>query len=138
MSHRTTLRHQDGLCFDVELQGHHFKVDADARFGGLDRGPTPKPLLLAALGGCTAMDVASILAKMRVNFDSFEVEVEGDLSDAHPIVYTDIRIRYAFKGAALDRDKIEKAVKLSRERYCGVSAMLEKVCRITHQIVTSA
>ncbi len=137
MSHKTTLRFQDGLCFDAELQGHHFKIDADVRFGGRDRGPTPKPLLLAALGGCTGMDVASILAKMRMPFDSFEVEVEGDLSDEHPVVYTDIRIRYLFKGAVLDRDKIEKAVRLSREKYCGVSAMLEKVCRLTHQIVTS-
>lgn len=137
MSHRTTLRFEDGLCFDAELQGHHFQLDADPTFGGKGRGPTPKPLLLTALAGCTGMDVASILAKMRMPFDSFEVEVEGDLSGEHPIVYTDIRIRYVFKGAALDRDKIDKAVKLSREKYCGVSAMLEKACRVTHQVVTS-
>ena len=137
MSHATTLRFEGGLSFDVELQGHHFKVDGDARFGGRDLGPAPKPLLLAALAGCTGMDVASILAKMRMSFESFEVQVEGDLSAEHPVVYTDIRIRYVFKGAALDRDKIEKAVSLSREKYCGVSAMLEKACRLTHEIVTT-
>ena len=138
MSHKTTIRLQEGLSFDAELQGHHFKLDADAEFGGKDRGPRPKPLMLTALAGCTGMDVAAVLAKMRMPFDSFEVEVQGDLSTEHPIVYTEIRIRYVLKGAQLDRDKIEKAVKLSREKYCGVSAMLEKACRITHEIVTAS
>ena len=137
MSHKTTVRLEDGLSFDAELQGHHFKLDADARFGGKNRGPTPKPLVLTALAGCTGMDVASILGKMRMPFDAFEVEVEGDLSSEHPVVYTRIRLRYVFKGAQLDREKIEKAVKLSREKYCGVAAMLDKACQLTHEIVTS-
>jgi len=137
MSHKTTVRFAEGLSFDAELQGHRFKLDADAEFGGKDRGPRPKPLMLTALAGCTGMDVASILGKMRMPFDSFEVEVEGDLSSEHPVVYTQVRIRYVFKGAQADREKIEKAVKLSLEKYCGVSAMLAKVCRITHEIVTS-
>jgi putative redox protein len=136
MKHSTKIRLEEGLSFDVEVQGHHFKVDADAEFGGKDRGPRPKPLLLAALAGCTGMDVASIVGKMRMPFDSFEVEVDGELGKDHPHVYTSIHIRYVFKGGALDRDKIEKAVKLSREKYCGVSAMLEKACSVTHEIIT--
>ena len=137
MSHKTTLSFEGGLCFDAELQGHHFKLDGDPRYGGRNLGPTPKPLLLTALAGCTGMDVVSLLARMEMPFDAFDVEVEGDLCAQHPVVYTDIRIRYVFKGAALDREKIQKAVDLSRGRYCGVSAMLEKVCRVSHEIVTS-
>jgi putative redox protein len=136
MTHNTKIRLEEGLSFDVEVQGHHFKVDADAEFGGKDRGPRPKPLLLAALAGCTGMDVASIVGKMRMPFDSFEVEVDGELGKDYPHVYTRIHIRYVFKGGALDRDKIEKAVKLSREKYCGVSAMLENACSVTHEIIT--
>jgi putative redox protein len=137
MSHKTTVRFEDGLSFDAELQGHHFKLDSDAKFGGRNRGPTPKPLILTALAGCTGMDVASILAKMRMPFDSFEVQVEGDLTDEHPVVYTRIHVRYVFSGAQLDREKIEKAVDLSRHKYCGVFAMLDNVCALTHEIVTS-
>jgi putative redox protein len=137
VSHKTRIRLDEGLSFDAELQGHHFRIDADPKFGGKDRGPTPKPLLLTALAGCTGMDVASILAKMRMPFDSFEVEVQGDLTAEHPIVYSQIRVRYLFKGPQLDRDKIEKAVRLSREKYCGVAAMLAKVCELKLEIVTS-
>ncbi len=138
MSHRTTVRFEDGLSFDAELQGHHFTLDSDPKFGGRNRGPTPKPLILTALAGCTGMDVVSILAKMGMPFDSFEVQVEGDLTDEHPVVYTRIHVRYVFKGAQLDRGKIERAVDLSRNRYCGVFAMLDKVCAVTHEIITSA
>ena len=138
MSHKTIVRFEDGLSFDAELQGHHFKLDSDAKFGGRNRGPTPKPLILTALAGCTGMDVASILGKMRMPFDSFAVEVEGDLTAEHPMVYTKIHVRYVFKGAQLDREQIEKAVRLSREKYCGVYAMLDKVCTVTHEILTSS
>ncbi len=137
MSHSTTVRFEDGLSFDAELQGHHFKLDSDPKFGGRNRGPTPKPLILTSLAGCTGMDVASLLAKMRVPFDSFEVQVEGDLTSEHPVVYTRIHVRYVLKGGALDREKIEKAVELSRHKYCGVYAMLDKVCTVTHEIVLS-
>ena len=134
-THVTTLNWTEDLAFDVELEGHHFMVDSDAQYGGKDRGPRPKPLLLTALAGCTGMDVASIVAKMHMPFDTFGVEVGGVTNDEHPIVYTGIHIRYIFSGSELDESKIEKAVKLSREKYCGVSAMLEKACEITHEIV---
>ncbi len=138
MSAKTTVRFEDGLSFDAELQGHHFKLDSDPKFGGRNRGPTPKPLILTSLAGCTGMDVVSILGKMRMPFDSFEVEVQGDVTAEHPVVYTRIHVRYVFKGAQLDREKIAKAVDLSRHKYCGVYAMLDKVCTVTHEIVTSA
>ncbi|MBN1836385.1 MAG: OsmC family protein [Spirochaetales bacterium] len=135
MPSKTSLNWTGGMSFDVELHGHSFTIDSDEQFGGKDRGPRPKTLLLSSLGGCTGMDVVSLLGKMKVPFDSFRLEVEGKLSHEHPSVYTDILVRYIFSGPELDRSKIEKAVKLSMEKYCGVTAMLEKTARISHEII---
>lgn len=135
MAAKTVLQWKEGLAFEVELQGHRFMVDADAEFGGKDLGPRPKALLLSGLAGCTGMDVASLLAKMRVSFDTFSVEVEGNDTDEHPKVFKEILIRYILTGAQLDREKIEKAVQLSVDKYCGVHAMLSKTAAIRHEIL---
>lgn len=135
MGYITKLRWEEELSFDVELQGHHFKVDADEEFGGRDRGPRPKALLLSGLAGCTGMDVASILKKMRMSWDSFTLEVDAASSDSHPVVYTEISVRYIFTGGQLDRKKVERAVSLSREKYCGVAFMLAKTAKINTEII---
>lgn len=135
MAAKTVLQWKEGLAFDVELQGHRFMVDADAQFGGKNLGPRPKALLLSGLAGCTGMDVASLLAKMRVSFDTFTVEVEGNDTDEHPKVFKEIVTRYVFTGSQLDREKIEKAVQLSVDKYCGVHAMLSKTAAMRHEIV---
>ncbi len=92
-------------------------------------------MLLAGLSGCTGMDVASILRKMRMPFDSLEIEVEADASESDPKVYTRILIRYILRGSELDHDRISKAVALSQETYCGVSAMLRKTANIQTEIL---
>jgi putative redox protein len=134
-THHTTVTHREGLSFDGELQGHKIALDADASVGGTDYGPTPKPLLLTSLAGCTGMDVAAILQKMQMPYDSFEVQVEGDTTEEHPKTYSAIRLRYVFTGSELDEAKIEKAVRLSQEKYCGVSAMLKQVSQVDYEIV---
>ncbi|HUV07059.1 MAG TPA: OsmC family protein [Spirochaetia bacterium] len=126
---------EEEMAFDVELQGHHFKIDADEQFGGRNKGPKPKALLLAGLAGCTGMDVVSILGKMRMSWDTFHLEVDAAVAESHPQVYTKISIRYIFGGESLDKAKIERAVNLSRETYCAVSAMLEKTAQISHEII---
>ena len=135
MAHKTTATWIEDLAFNVELDGHKFMVDADAQFGGKDRGPKPKGLLLSALAGCTGMDVASLLTKMKMPFDSFSLEVEGDVAEQHPKSYTDIVIRYIFRGNELDQGKIEKSIKLSLDKYCGVHTMLRKAANLRHEIV---
>ena len=135
MAHKTTVTWTEDLAFNVELDGHNFMVDADAAFGGRDRGPKPKGLLLSALAGCTGMDVASLLTKMKMPFDSFVLEVQGELAEEHPKSYTDIVIRYIFRGKDLDRNKIEKSIKLSLDKYCGVHAMLTKSAKLRYEIV---
>jgi putative redox protein len=135
VAHKTTVTWTEDLAFNVELDGHNFMVDADAEFGGKDRGPKPKGLLLSSLAGCTGMDVASLLTKMKMPFDSFSLEVEGELAKEHPKTYTDIVIRYIFRGDSLNRDKIEKSIKLSLDKYCGVHAMLTKAANLHYEIV---
>ena len=125
----------DDMSFDAEIQGFTIKLDADEKVGGKNRGPRPKPFMLVALGGCTGMDVVSILKKMRVEFDHFNVEVGGELTDEHPKYYHKIHLKYTFSGKDLPMEKLEKAVNLSQERYCGVSAMLVKSATITSEIV---
>ncbi|MCB2208016.1 MAG: OsmC family protein [Bacteroidetes bacterium] len=123
------------MAFKAEVNGFTLNIDADENVGGKNTGPRPKPLLLAGLGGCTSMDVISILGKMRVVPDAFHVEVEAEQTEEHPKYYNKIHLKYIFKGKDLPMDKLEKAVNLSQERYCGVSLMLGKAAEITHEIV---
>ncbi|GAB4313058.1 MAG: OsmC family protein [Bacteroidales bacterium] len=135
MSTKIDINWQGEMAFEAEVNGHKIMLDADEKVGGKDRGPRPKPLTLVSLAGCTGMDVVSILGKMRVNFEAFNVSVEGELTDEHPKIYHKIKIIYRFKGKDLPMEKLEKAVSLSQERYCGVTAMLNKAAEITHEIV---
>jgi len=122
------------MAFETEVSGHKIIIDANPHVGGEDRGPRPKPFMLAALGGCTAMDVISILKKMRVDVDSFNVKVEGDLTEEHPKHFFKMHVIYEFTGKDLPMDKLQKAVQLSEERYCGVSASYRKAMELTSEI----
>jgi putative redox protein len=90
--------------------------------------------MLTALAGCTAMDVISILKKMRVEVEDFKVSVEGELTDEYPKHFTHMHVVYAFKGQNLPMEKLQKAVNLSEERYCGVSASYRKAMKLTSEI----
>jgi len=129
------VRWESGMAFEVDQEGHRFLIDVPGSDGAPTRGPRPKGLLLAGLGGCTGIDVVSILEKMRVPFEGLEIQVSADQSEDHPKVFTAIRVRYSFKGRNLPMDKLERAVQLSQEKYCGVSAMLGKTAAITTEIV---
>lgn len=134
MKHETLVTWHSGMSFDVALDGHHFAVDAAPEHGGKGKGPKPKGLLLSGLAGCTGMDVVSILNKMKMPYDTFALGVEGELSEGHPLVYERIKIVYTFTGRDLDRAKIEKAVGMSLDKYCGVAAMLGRISELTHEI----
>jgi putative redox protein len=123
------------MAFEAEVNDFKITIDAVEAVGGKNAGPRPKPLTLVSLGGCTGMDVISILTKMRVKPDDFNVEVSGELTDEHPKYYHTINIRYVFKGKNLPMEKLEKAVTLSQDRYCGVTEMLRHVAKINHKII---
>jgi len=101
----------------------------------IGKAATPKQFVLMGLIGCTGMDVVSILNKMRVKFQDFSVEAQAEFSDEHPKVFVKIDLTYKIKGENLDRSKVEKAVELSMDKYCGVSAMLRKSAEINSQIL---
>lgn len=123
------------MGFQMDLNGHDFITDASEEVGGNNLGPSPKQLLLAGLIGCTGIDVMSMLNKMKVSLDDLKIDVEADPTEEHPKVYENIHLTYRFIGKDIPRDKIERAVSLSQEKYCGVSAMLKKATPITYDIV---
>lgn len=132
---KTNVKWTGGMSFDAMLDGHKITIDADEKVGGMNKGPKPKPLLLVALAGCTGMDVISILNKMRVELDGFDVDVEAHQTEEHPKYFDSFTIVYKFKGKDLPMAKLEKAVNLSQERYCGVSEMFRKSSKLDHQII---
>lgn len=135
MNHEIECRWMVNMAFDVDIDGHHLTLDANPDLGGENRGPRPKPLLLASLAGCTGIDVVSILNKMRVPLEGFRITVSGQQTEDHPKIYDKINVTYYFRGKDLPMDKLEKAVHLSEEKYCGVSAMLKKAGLIEYEIV---
>jgi putative redox protein len=130
-----TTKWLSNMAFESEVNGHKIVIDAESEVGGEDRGPRPKPFMLLSLGGCTGMDVISILKKMRVSVDEFNVRTEGELTEEHPKHFVKIHVVYEFKGKNLPMDKLKKAVELSEERYCGVSAVYRKTMEMTSEIV---
>lgn len=127
------------LFFSKTTSGHDLILDASENVGGKDAGSRPKELILFSLMGCTGMDVVSLLRKMRVidNLELFKLEVEYETAQEHPKVFTKIHLKYIFKfNNEPPKDKVEKAVNLSQERYCAVSAMLRQVVPdFKHEIV---
>jgi len=114
--------------------GHIIKLDAAEDVGGHDKGPRPKELLLNGLGGCTGMDVIAILRKMKSLPDHFRVEITSELTEEHPRIFKTIKMKYIFSGN-IDQEKIIKAVGLSQEKYCGVTAILKESAELTYEIV---
>jgi putative redox protein len=116
-----------GLQFEADVDGHKILMDVPERVGGHNAGTIPKPLMLAALSGCTGMDVAAILNKSATPFTSLTVDVDGDLTERHPITYTSIRVTYNMAGPDEGKDPAIAAVRRSIERLCGVAFLLKQV-----------
>lgn len=134
MSTKIECTWKNEMAFEADVNGFKIMLDAEPGVGGQNHGPRPKPLTLVSLAGCTGMDVISILKKMRIEPEYFNVSVQGELTDEHPKIYHKIHITYEIKGKDIEIEKVEKAVSLSQERYCGVSAMLRQSSQITHEI----
>ena len=118
--------HVKGVTFlGIADSRHWVPMDGPAEFGGSDAGTRPKELILLGLAGCTGSDVASMLNKMRVPYTKFHVDIEAEMAEEHPKVFTKIEVIYRFWGEDLDRSKLEHAIRLSEETYCGVTAMLK-------------
>ncbi|HMB71702.1 MAG TPA: OsmC family protein [bacterium] len=124
---KATVRHAGEWSFLGKSNSNHWVVmDGSPKIGAEDGGARPKELLLLALGGCTAFDVKQVLDKRRVKPDAFEVALSADESEEHPMVLTRVRMEYRFRGEIPVAD-IERAVRLSFDKYCAVTAMLRQV-----------
>lgn len=125
----------NGMSFTSTVNAHEITIDAHPKVGGEGKGPRPKPLLLYSLAGCTGMDVVSLLRKMRVEFSDLKIKISAELTEEHPKYYSKIHIIYLLTGKDIDKAKVEKAVNLSQDKYCGVSYMLRKAAEITYEII---
>ena len=110
--------------------GHEIVMDATAAVGGEERGARPKELTLLSLGGCTGMDVISIMQKKRVPFTSFTIDLEADTAKEHPQVFTEIRLVYRTEGEGVQREHVDRAIQISQDKYCGVTHMLNKTAKL--------
>jgi len=122
-SSRIVLR-DDMLFTGYSSNGFSLPLDAQKDVGGHDAGISPMELMLTALAGCTGMDVISILRKKKQDVTGFEVEVEGARADEHPKVYTEIWVRFTITGRNVDQKAVDRAIELSRDKYCGAAATL--------------
>lgn len=134
MKHVVDMSWTDKVAFETDMDGHKVIIDATEETGGSDLGPRPKKLMLTALAGCTGVDVIMILKKMKVEPEAFNVIVEADVTEEHPKHYNKMKVIYQFKGKDLPAQKLEKAVKLSEEKYCGVTAVYKKAMEVETEI----
>ena len=123
------------MQFNALVNGHSVIMDAPERAGGEDNGPIPKPLILAALSGCTGMDIVALLRKSNEVINDFDIKVTGELSKQAPIQYVSIHLQYLFKADDNARQPVLQAVTDSQEKYCGVSSMIKKEIPVTWEII---
>ncbi|MEK2645654.1 OsmC family protein [Bdellovibrio sp. BCCA] len=123
------------MGFESHIRTHKFTMDAKTEVGGKDQGPTPKELLLASICGCTGMDVASILKKMRVNLLSCDVNAQANTTHGYPSIFEEVKLQYQIEGSDIKPEQAMKAVTLSMTKYCGVSAMVSKASPMTYEVI---
>jgi putative redox protein len=125
-----------GISFVGKAKSNHWvAMDGPAEFKGANAGTRPKELILISLGGCTGADVASMLQKMKEPVTRFEIDIEAESASEHPKVFTKIHVLYKFWGDDLKEANLKKAMDLSQEKYCSVSAMLKKSTELTYSFL---
>ena len=138
-SHKITTTWKGNMQFESTNPGGSLTIDAAEEVGGTNNGLRPKALMLSALSGCSGLDVASLIKKMRLEVTDFNIVTEGFLTDTEPQVYDKVTVTYHFYGTNLNEEKLNRAVELSVEKYCGVMAMFRsfadvKIDTVFHKI----
>lgn len=129
---KAIVKQVDGLALVGKSDSNHWvTMDSTKIVGGQEAAAKPMELVLIALGGCTSMDVLSILKKMREDVRDYDVELDGERAEGHPAVFTKIHLHYVFYGKNLNAENVTKAIELSLDKYCSVTAMLRKAVEIT-------
>lgn len=133
----TLSRQNDAVHFIAKNeQDTVMHIDGSPEIGGENKGFRPMQMLLAALGGCSSIDVVSILKKQRQVLEAFDIEIDGEReAGKEPSLFQDILVTFKLTGASLDPDKVKKAVALSMDKYCSVAKTLEKTATIKYLMV---
>ena len=135
MKDSVSIKLKNNMSFEVNVHGHQMIIDTSQEFGGNNEGPKPKSLMLVALAGCTGMDVVSLLRKMKIRFDDFRINVDGNVTEEHPKHFDSMHITYIIKGKNMSVDKINSAINISLNNYCGVSYTYKKGIILTHDLI---
>ncbi|MGB1170328.1 MAG: OsmC family protein [Flavobacteriaceae bacterium] len=135
MAHNTvTTVWKENMVFESDNPSEK-TLFMDAPDEGIEnKGLRPKALMLSSLAGCSGLDVVSLLKKMRAEVDDFKMVVHGELTEEHPRYYHKVVVEYHFYGSDLQEDKINKAVKLSVDQYCGVMEMFRQFAKVTTEV----
>jgi putative redox protein len=135
MECRVTWLGNGGMAFSAETgSGHQVTMDGPPNAGGKNSAPRPMELILAGTGGCSAFDVVLILQRARQEISACDVQLTAERTETEPKVFTKINLHFTVKGKNLDLAKVERAVKLSHEKYCSATTMLAKTAEITYSI----
>lgn len=130
---KARINYTSGLQFVGEADsGHAVVMDGEEKFGGRNSGARPMELLLMGIGGCSGMDVVSILRKKRERLTGLEINVDGKMAEDYPHKYTQIGIEFLVKGRGLSEEAVKRAIELSMDKYCSVKATLEGSAKITY------
>jgi putative redox protein len=132
--HHVKTKRSGKMHFESSANDHIIHLDKLPAHGGEDKGPRPKQLMLSAIGGCTGMEIISILEKMRLKIDELEIDVTGELTVGQPKMYKSVHIFFKVKSLIPDKVKIARAINLATEKYCGVVAMFRQFAQITSEI----
>lgn len=130
----TTVWKENMLFESDNPSGHSVLIDTSSENGGENKGLGPKALMLSSLAGCSGLDVVSLLKKMRAEVADFKMVVHAELTEEHPKYYHKVAVEYHFYGSNLQEDKINKAVKLSIDQYCGVMEMFRQFAKVTTEV----
>ena len=132
--HKAVVKQLSGITFigKTEDSNHWVTMDGPENFGGSNAAIRPKELLLLSIAGCTSADVIAILQKKRIKLDDFQINISAESTENHPKVYSKINLEYVFTGNNIKEKDVERAIDLSQNVYCGVTAMLQKAVEISH------
>ncbi len=133
--HRVTTKWRGNMHFESAVNDHVIHLDKMPQHGGENFGPRPKPLILAAVGGCTGMEVLAILEKMRLRIEMLEIDVTGELNDGQPKIYKAVHLIVKVKAGHSPVQKVERAILLATEKYCSVVAMVRHFAAVTTEII---
>ncbi len=130
---KTRIKYVENMKFiGTADSGHSVVMDAPPSVGGNDSGARPSELLLSGFGGCSGMDVISILRKKKQDVTNFEINVDGTTAENHPRYFTDIHIEYVITGRDISEEAVKRAIDLSLDKYCMVGTTINKAANITY------